>query len=73
VEKAVEFSWRQWLLAPSASFPTGVWPAVLPPSSCGIHCLSASLAAVDAGRSRDGVVVASLAWGTEDRRPATAW
>jgi hypothetical protein len=44
-----------------------VWPAVLPPSSCGVLILSASLAAVDVGRSRrsrDGVVVvASLAWG----------
>jgi hypothetical protein len=74
VEKAVEFSWRWWLLAPSASFPTGVWPAVLPPSSCGVNCLSAFLAAVDTGRSTDGVVVVvSLAWGMEDRRPATTW
>jgi hypothetical protein len=51
-----------------------VWPAVLHPSSCDVLILSAALAAVDAGRSRDGVVVvASLAWGTEDRRPATTW
>jgi hypothetical protein len=40
VEKALEFSWLRRHLAPSASFPTGVWPAVLPPSSCGVLCLS---------------------------------